>query len=269
MAVRHGRIVSVRRLRCPLTRTRHRRARLHRKPALRSAARRGLRRALRRRPVRVLRACHRAGRRGAARRARRRGAGHERPPPPRGRSGRGDPPRRAARSAAHHAGRGLRAANVEPAERLARAAAARRGARFLFISSSSVYGNAAVLPTPEHAPLAPLNRYAESKVAAEAAVLARGGDPVVVRPFTVYGPGQRPDMAFARWSRALGPATRCPGTPRRARRATSRSWTTRSRGIDGRAPPRPRGRGLQRVRRRPVPLREALALLAGGEPAEL
>lgn len=101
-----------------------------------------------------------------------------------------------------HARAALRATNVELTDRLA-AAAARQGARFVFASSSSVYGNASLLPTPEHAPLAPLNPYAESKAAAEAAVLARGGDPVIVRPFTVYGPGQRADMAFARWIAAI------------------------------------------------------------------
>jgi UDP-glucuronate 4-epimerase len=96
----------------------------------------------------------------------------------------------------------LRAANVELPERLARAAA-EAGARFVFVSSSSVYGDASELPTPESAPRAPLNPYAGSKVAAEAAVLGAGGDPVIVRPFTVYGPGQRPEMAFARWIAAL------------------------------------------------------------------
>ena len=87
----------------------------------------------------------------------------------------------------------LHATNVELPERLARTAASER-ARFVFVSSSSVYGNAEVLPTPESAAPSPLNRYARSKVAAEEAVLGAGGDPVVVRPFTVYGPGQRPEM---------------------------------------------------------------------------
>jgi UDP-glucuronate 4-epimerase len=96
----------------------------------------------------------------------------------------------------------LWAANVELTDRLA-AAAARQGTRFVLASSSSVYGNARVLPTPEHSPLAPINPYAASKVAAEQTVLAHGGDPVIVRPFTVYGPGQRPDMAFARWIAAM------------------------------------------------------------------
>ena len=96
----------------------------------------------------------------------------------------------------------LHATNVELPARLARAAA-HRGARFVFVSSSSVYGNPERLPTPEDAPPSPLNPYAASKVAAEAAVLGAGGDPVIVRPFTVYGPGQRPEMAFARWIAAL------------------------------------------------------------------
>jgi UDP-glucuronate 4-epimerase len=96
----------------------------------------------------------------------------------------------------------LHATNVDLPQRLAAAARA-RGARFLLVSSSSVYGDAPVLPTPERTRLAPLNPYAESKVAAERAVLAGGGDALVVRPFTVYGPGQRPEMAFARWIAAI------------------------------------------------------------------
>jgi UDP-glucuronate 4-epimerase len=81
------------------------------------------------------------------------------------------------------------------------ARAARAGARLLLASSSSIYGDAALRPTPEHAPPAPLGAYARSKLAAENA--AAHGDAVVVRPFTVYGPGQRPDMAIARWTAAL------------------------------------------------------------------
>jgi UDP-glucuronate 4-epimerase len=109
----------------------------------------------------------------------------------------------------------LRAANVDLPARLMRAARA-RGVRFVFASSSSVYGDALELPTPERATLAPLNPYARSKVAAE---LALRGEAVVVRPFTVYGPGQRPDMAFARWIAAIAagepvPWHAAPGTAR-------------------------------------------------------
>jgi nucleoside-diphosphate-sugar epimerase len=92
----------------------------------------------------------------------------------------------------------LHEANVAVTERLVRAASA-AGTRFVMSSSSSVYGDAQELPTPEHAPLAPLNPYARTKVAAEAVVREHGTDAVIVRPFTVYGPGQRPEMAFARW----------------------------------------------------------------------
>jgi len=156
----------------------------------------------------------------------------------------------------------LQAVNVDLAGRLARAAA-RKGARFVFTSSSSVYGNAAVLPTPEGDPPAPLNAYAESKVAAEAAVLAAGGDPVIVRPFTVYGPGQRPDMAFARWIRAL--AAREP-LPWHAPAGTARDFTYVDDVVAGILAALRRGR-TGRVYNlsgwRPVPLPEALALLAG------
>ena len=92
----------------------------------------------------------------------------------------------------------LHEANVRLTKRLVRAASA-HGIRFVLVSSSSVYGDARVLPTPEHSPMAPLNHYAKSKVAAEAVVREHGCDAVIVRPFTVYGPGQRPEMAFARW----------------------------------------------------------------------
>jgi nucleoside-diphosphate-sugar epimerase len=112
----------------------------------------------------------------------------------------------------------LHEANVVLTERLVRAASA-RGTRFVLVSSSSVYGNARELPTPEHAPAAPLNPYAGSKVAAEAVVRGHGANAVIVRPFTVYGPGQRPEMAFARWTRLLAarqplPWYAAPGTAR-------------------------------------------------------
>jgi UDP-glucuronate 4-epimerase len=157
----------------------------------------------------------------------------------------------------------LQAVNVDLAGRLARVAA-RDGARFVFASSSSVYGNAAVLPTREHAPPAPLNAYAESKVAAEAAVLAAGGDPVIVRPFTVYGPGQRPDMAFARWARALAAGEPLPW---HAPPGTARDFTYVDDVVDGIVAALRRGRPGRAYNLsgwRPVPLRHALTLLAGG-----
>ena len=156
----------------------------------------------------------------------------------------------------------VRTVNVDLAGRLARAAA-RSGARLVFTSSSSVYGNASVLPTPEDARPGPLNPYAKSKVAAEAAVLAAGGDPVVVRPFTVYGPGQRPDMAFARWIRALETGRPLPW---HASRGTARDFTYVDDVANGIVAALRRGRAGRAYNLsgwRPVPLREALALLAG------
>jgi nucleoside-diphosphate-sugar epimerase len=113
----------------------------------------------------------------------------------------------------------LRETNVMLTERLVRAASA-LGIRFVLVSSSSVYGNARELPTPEHAAPAPLNPYAASKVAAEAAGRDHGA--VIVRPFTVYGPGQRPEMAFARWIDLL--AARRP-LPWYASAGTARDFT--------------------------------------------
>ncbi len=85
--------------------------------------------------------------------------------------------------------------------------------RFVLASTSSIYGDAAVLPTPEVLRAAPLNPYAASKRAAEATALdaARSGaDVVVCRLFTVFGPRQRPDMAFARWISAITADTPVP-----------------------------------------------------------
>lgn len=70
-------------------------------------------------------------------------------------------------------------------------------------SSSSVYGGSlGGRACHEDLPPRPLGGYARSKVALEercAARAAAGGHVAVVRPFTVAGEGQRPDMAIARW----------------------------------------------------------------------
>jgi nucleoside-diphosphate-sugar epimerase len=168
----------------------------------------------------------------------------------------------------HRSAAELWTANVELTDRLARAAAA-RGARFVLVSSSSVYGNARELPTPEHAPPAPLNAYAESKVAAEAAALGHGGDVVIVRPFTVYGPGQRPEMAFARWI-----AARAEGVPLpwHAAPGTARDFTYVDDAVAGIVAALRHGRAGEAYNIsgwRSTPLREALGLLAGGDALEL
>ena len=162
----------------------------------------------------------------------------------------------------------LHATNVELTDRLA-TAAARERARFLFVSSSSVYGRASTLPTPEDSPLSPLNGYAASKVAAERTVLARGGDPVIVRPFTVYGPGQRPDMAFARWIAAM--QARKP-IPWHAAPGTARDFTYVDDAVAGLIAALRHGRPGEAYNIsgwRSVDLREALRLLAPAEIGEL
>jgi UDP-glucuronate 4-epimerase len=71
-------------------------------------------------------------------------------------------------------------------------------ARVVFASSSSIYGDAESYPTHEDTRPRPLSPYGITKLAGEHLAAAHGGDVVVLRYFTVYGPRQRPDMAFAR-----------------------------------------------------------------------
>ena len=90
--------------------------------------------------------------------------------------------------------------NLVATQRVAEAAAA-AGARLVWTSSSSVYGDAGRHPTPESVVPRPISPYGVTKLACEALVGAyagRGLDAVTLRLFTVYGPRQRPDMAFAR-----------------------------------------------------------------------
>jgi nucleoside-diphosphate-sugar epimerase len=97
------------------------------------------------------------------------------------------------------------AGNVRATEALVGAAARAGVRRVVLASSSSVYG-AAAGPVREDAPLRPLSPYGRSKRRAErvAERLARrhGVELVTLRLFTVYGPRQRPDMAFARFTAA-------------------------------------------------------------------
>jgi UDP-glucose 4-epimerase len=73
--------------------------------------------------------------------------------------------------------------------------------RVVYASSSSVYGGAAQLPTPETAPALPRSPYAVSKLAAEHYCRVWwelfGLETVSLRYFNVYGPRQRPDSAYA------------------------------------------------------------------------
>ena len=96
--------------------------------------------------------------------------------------------------------------NVIATQRVAEAAAA-AGARVVFASSSSVYGEAERYPTPEDVRPRPVSPYGVSKLACEHLLSAYAAsyrlDWVCLRYFTVFGPRQRPDMAFARMLAAL------------------------------------------------------------------
>lgn len=74
--------------------------------------------------------------------------------------------------------------------------------RFVFASSSSVYGDAETLPTREDTPLQPISPYGATKALGEHLCRLYHRSfalPIVMlRYFTVYGPHQRPDMAFNR-----------------------------------------------------------------------
>ena len=79
--------------------------------------------------------------------------------------------------------------------------------RLIFASSSSVYGNAETLPTTEQTAPQPVSPYGITKLAAEqlCQLYAQNFDvPVtILRYFTVYGPRQRPDMAFHKFFKAV------------------------------------------------------------------
>ncbi len=79
--------------------------------------------------------------------------------------------------------------------------------RFVYASSSSVYGDAVELPLLEDARLLPVSPYGVTKLAAENLCLLYhqnfGIPTVALRYFTVYGPRQRPDMAFHQFCKAV------------------------------------------------------------------
>ena len=98
--------------------------------------------------------------------------------------------------------------NVGGTLSLLEAARAHRVDRFVLVSSSTVYGTGAEIPFTEDAPLGiPASPYGATKRAAELMGLtyhALHGVPVVcVRPFSVYGPGLRPDLALTIFTAAI------------------------------------------------------------------
>ena len=83
----------------------------------------------------------------------------------------------------------------------------RTNAKFVYASSSSIYGQAETYPTTETTIPRPFSPYGVTKLAAEHLCATYhenfGLRTASLRFFTVYGPRQRPDMAFTRFLRAL------------------------------------------------------------------
>jgi len=87
--------------------------------------------------------------------------------------------------------------------------------RFVFGSSSSVYGNNAKVPFAEDDPVDhPISPYAATKKAGEVLCHAHhhlfGLRVACLRFFTVYGPRQRPEMAIHKFARLLAQGQRIP-----------------------------------------------------------
>jgi UDP-glucose 4-epimerase len=90
--------------------------------------------------------------------------------------------------------------NVLATQHLLEALRGNDGKRFVYTSSSSIYGQAESLPTPEDVRPQPHSPYGMTKLAAEHLCSLYhanyGVQTTCLRYFTVYGPRQRPDMAF-------------------------------------------------------------------------
>jgi len=97
--------------------------------------------------------------------------------------------------------------NINATQELLEACIGAKIKRFVFASSSSLYGDAANIPMKEGDTLYPVSPYGVSKMASEALCYLYWRNfsipTVSLRYFTVYGPRQRPDMAFNRFIRAI------------------------------------------------------------------
>jgi nucleoside-diphosphate-sugar epimerase len=104
--------------------------------------------------------------------------------------------------------------NIMATQVLLEAVAQARIDRFVFASSSSVYGDLGAGEADERAPTQPLSPYGVTKLAGERLCLvyqnACAVPVVVLRYFTVYGPRQRPEMAVARFMKAALAGAACP-----------------------------------------------------------
>ncbi|MFW6160191.1 MAG: GDP-mannose 4,6-dehydratase [Acidobacteriota bacterium] len=96
--------------------------------------------------------------------------------------------------------------NIDATQKLLESAKKATLKKFIYASSSSVYGSCPELPMKETSPCLPYSPYGVTKLAAEHLCLLYYKNyrlPCVsLRFFTVYGPRQRPDMAFHKFLKA-------------------------------------------------------------------
>lgn len=94
-------------------------------------------------------------------------------------------------------------ANILATQKILEALRATTGVRLVHSSSSSVYGETSDLPMLENHVLKPISPYGATKLSAEHLCelyrINYGIEYTALRYFTVYGPRQRPDMAFSRF----------------------------------------------------------------------
>src|SRR6476661_446631 len=102
---------------------------------------------------------------------------------------------------------GYQRTNILGTQKMLQFAADKKTPQFVFASSSSVYGEAEKQPWTEGETPLPISPYAMTKLSGEMAghVYSKlsGLRFIGLRFFTVYGPGQRPDLAIHRFTKAL------------------------------------------------------------------
>ncbi len=93
--------------------------------------------------------------------------------------------------------------NILTTQKMLEAVKSRESVRLVYSSSSSIYGESGNLPMREEDKPNPLSPYGVTKLSGEHLCTLYnanfGTDFISLRYFTVYGPRQRPDMAFSRF----------------------------------------------------------------------
>ena len=97
--------------------------------------------------------------------------------------------------------------NIVATQRLLEAVKEKKIVKFVYASSSSVYGDVKKLPMNEDMKVSPVSPYGVTKLDAENLVMLYnknyGVPGIALRYFTVFGPRQRPDMAFHKFIKAI------------------------------------------------------------------